>query len=88
MNTMKPNWPFPAWKHKNPNDREIVVTKVEDGVWVDVDGHTTMNITPQASSLEKSIIFIDTMDEDVRVHVWADPEQEDPTHVITLKREK
>lgn len=87
MSNVKPYWAFPAWKHRNEQDKEIVVTKVEDGAWVSVEGHTTKNVTQQATALERAVIFIDTMDDTVKVHVWSDPTKEDPTHVITLKRE-
>ena len=85
-NKMHPYFDFPAWKRKNENDREMVVTKVEDGIWIYIDGHNTMT-TKDAARLDMSVIFIDTLHEDVVVHVWSDPDEEDPTHAITLKRE-
>jgi hypothetical protein len=88
MRVSNVSYDIPAQKRLNENDREVVVTKVEDGVWIYIDGYITMNMTRQASPLEQSVIFIDTQDRDVRVHVWSDPEEEDATHVINLKKEQ
>jgi hypothetical protein len=72
----------------NPNDREITVTKTHDGLWIRVDGYTTMSSGDRSDAIDQSIIFVDTLYEaGVTVHIWSHPDVEDATHRIELKRE-
>ena len=88
MRVKNVTYEIPAQKRINPNDREMVLTKVDDGLWIHIDGHNNFTTTDDATALQKSIILIDTANDDVKVHIWGHPDVEDPTDVIELKRSK
>lgn len=71
----------------NPNDKAMTITKTHDGIWIKVDGYTTMTASDRSVAIDQSVIFIDTLYEaGVTVHVWSHPDVEDATHRIELKK--
>lgn len=70
----------------NKNDRDITVTKGIDGLYIEVEGYLPSGVNKNGStSVQRSIVFVDTLYPDALIKIWSHPDVEDYTHNISIK---
>lgn len=70
----------------NMNDRDITITKTNEGLYIEIEGCLPYGTNPANNvSVQRSVVLIDTLYPEVTIKIWSHPDIEDYTHNVTIK---